>query len=65
MARAVEVLDPPDTLVHMERAVAGYVGSPEEALSAVFDVGLHNLSTNGVIGDPARADRARGLRYFR
>jgi creatinine amidohydrolase/Fe(II)-dependent formamide hydrolase-like protein len=51
-------------LVHMERAAAGYVGSPEEALSAVFDVGVQNLSTNGVIGDPARADRERGLRYW-
>jgi creatinine amidohydrolase/Fe(II)-dependent formamide hydrolase-like protein len=51
-------------LVHMERAAAGYVGSPEEAMSAVFDVGVHNLSTNGVIGDPARADRERGLRYW-
>jgi creatinine amidohydrolase len=51
-------------LVHMERAVAGYVGDPEEALSAVFDVGVHELSENGVIGDPARADRERGSRYW-
>lgn len=51
-------------LVHMERAAAGYVGNPDEALSAVFDVGVRNLSGNGVIGDPARADRERGLRYW-
>jgi creatinine amidohydrolase/Fe(II)-dependent formamide hydrolase-like protein len=51
-------------LVHMERAAAGYVGDPAEALRAVFDVGVHELSKNGVIGDPARADRERGLRYW-
>lgn len=52
------------SLVHMERAEAGYVGSPQEALKAVFDVGVDVISDNGVIGDPSRADPQRGERYW-
>jgi creatinine amidohydrolase len=53
----------PDS-VRMSDAEAGYVGPPPEALAAVFDSGVHAISSNGVIGDPRRADRERGERYW-
>ena len=48
----------------MSQAEAGYVGPPHEALAAVFDHGVHAISSNGVIGDPRSADRERGERYW-
>lgn len=51
-------------MVHMDRAEAGFVGAPDEALRAVFDVGVDAISHNGVIGDPADADQERGHRYW-
>jgi creatinine amidohydrolase len=53
----------PDS-VRMSDAEPGYVGSPDEALAAVFDHGVHTISSNGVIGDPRSADRERGERYW-
>ena len=53
----------PDS-VRMSQAEAGYVGPPHEALAAVFDYGVHTISSNGVIGDPRSADRERGERYW-
>ncbi len=50
--------------VHMDKAEPGFVGNPEEALSAVFDSGVDAISANGVIGDPRRSHPQRGERYW-
>ncbi len=50
--------------VHMDRAEPGFVGSPEDALGAVFDSGVDAITANGVIGDPRRSDAQRGERYW-
>jgi creatinine amidohydrolase len=51
-------------LVHMERAEPGYTGDPVEAIGALFSAGVHSLSPNGVIGDPARASVEHGEAYW-
>jgi creatinine amidohydrolase len=51
-------------LVHTERGAAGFTGSPEEALGALFGSGVHSLAANGVIGDPAAASAEHGDRYW-
>jgi creatinine amidohydrolase len=50
--------------VAMARAEAGFVGDLENALGAIFDHGVHAVSSNGVIGDPRRAEADRGERYW-
>ena len=51
-------------LVRMDRAEAGYVGDPAEALRSLFDAGVDAISENGAIGDPSRASGEHGRRYW-
>ena len=51
-------------LVHPARRAPGYTGDPEDAVRAIFDAGVHTVSENGVIGDPARASAEHGVRYW-
>jgi len=51
-------------LVRMDRAEAGYVGDPQEAIGSLFEAGVDSISENGVIGDPARASDEHGRRYW-
>ncbi len=51
-------------LVHMERAEAGYVGDPEEAIASLFSAGVDSISDNGAIGDPTQASAEHGRRYW-
>jgi creatinine amidohydrolase len=51
-------------LVHPDRARAGYTGDPQAALGAIFGSGVHSISDNGVIGDPAGASPEHGARYW-
>jgi creatinine amidohydrolase len=58
----LEVIHP--ELVHPDRAAAGYTGDPESAIGAIFSGGVHTISENGVIGDPAQASPEHGERYW-
>ncbi len=51
-------------LVDLRRGEAGYTGDMEVALGAIFESGVHAVSVNGVIGDPARATPEHGERYW-
>lgn len=51
-------------LVHLERGAPGFTGDLDEALSAIFDSGVHHIAENGVIGDPASASAEHGERYW-
>jgi creatinine amidohydrolase len=51
-------------LVHMERGEPGYTGDPQQAAGAIFGAGIHTISENGVIGDPARSSAENGERYW-
>ncbi len=51
-------------LVHMERAVAGYIGSTESIASTLFAQGMPALSPIGVLGDPRSATAEKGLVYL-
>jgi creatinine amidohydrolase len=51
-------------LVHGDRGEAGYTGDPQAAVGAIFGSGVHTISENGVIGDPARASAEHGARYW-
>ncbi len=51
-------------LVHMDRAEAGYVGDPQEAIAGLFEGGVDSLSKVGAIGDPAQASAEHGRRYW-
>jgi creatinine amidohydrolase len=51
-------------MVHMDRAEAGYVGDPEEAIGSLFSAGVDSISENGAIGDPTRAAVEHGRRYW-
>jgi creatinine amidohydrolase len=51
-------------LVHMDRAEAGYVGDPQEAIASLFESGVDALSATGAIGDPTRATAEHGHRYW-
>jgi creatinine amidohydrolase len=51
-------------LVHPERGEPGYTGDPQEAVQKLFSAGVHAVSTNGVIGDPARSSAEHGERYW-
>jgi creatinine amidohydrolase/Fe(II)-dependent formamide hydrolase-like protein len=51
-------------LVHLERGEPGYTGDLQEAVGAVFTQGVHAISPNGVIGDPAQASAEHGGRYW-
>jgi creatinine amidohydrolase len=51
-------------LVRRDRAEAGFTGDVDEALAAIFDQGVHAISPNGVIGDPAKASAEHGARYW-
>ena len=51
-------------LVHMDRAEAGYVGDPQEAIAGLFEGGVDSLSKIGAIGDPAHASAEHGRRYW-
>jgi creatinine amidohydrolase len=51
-------------LVHMDRAEAGFVGDPQEAVASLFEGGVDALSANGAIGDPTRASAEHGRRYW-
>jgi creatinine amidohydrolase len=51
-------------LVHMDRAEAGYVGDPQEAIVGLLESGVESLSATGAIGDPRRASAEHGRRYW-
>lgn len=51
-------------LVHLDRGQAGYTGDMQAAAGAIFQAGVHTVSANGVIGDPARASAQHGARYW-
>jgi creatinine amidohydrolase len=51
-------------LVHLERGEAGYTGDLQAAIGAIFGSGVHTLAPNGVLGDPARASKEHGDRYW-
>jgi creatinine amidohydrolase/Fe(II)-dependent formamide hydrolase-like protein len=51
-------------LVKMERAEAGFTGDLQEAVASMFSGGVASISTNGAIGDPTRASREHGERYW-
>lgn len=51
-------------LVHMDRAEAGYVGDPQEAVASLFESGVDSLSKVGAIGDPRQASAEHGRRYW-
>jgi len=51
-------------LVHLDRGETGYTGDMETAIGAMFNSGVHAVSANGVIGDPARASTDHGARYW-
>jgi creatinine amidohydrolase/Fe(II)-dependent formamide hydrolase-like protein len=51
-------------LVRMDRAEAGYVGDPQEAVAGLFESGVDALSKTGVIGDPTQASAEHGRRYW-
>jgi creatinine amidohydrolase len=51
-------------LVDLERGRAGYTGDMEAAVGAIFGSGVHSVSANGVIGDPAQASAEHGNRYW-
>lgn len=51
-------------LVHLERGEPGYTGDMQAAVGAIFGSGVHALSPNGVIGDPAQASAEHGARYW-
>lgn len=51
-------------LVHLERAAPGFTGNMEGIISKLREVGLQPMTPNGVLGDPTRAEAARGERYL-
>jgi creatinine amidohydrolase len=51
-------------LVHMDRAEAGFVGDPQEAIESLFEGGVDALSKSGAIGDPTRASAEHGNSYW-
>jgi creatinine amidohydrolase len=51
-------------LVHMERAAPGYTGDMVDIVPRLLEAGLRPLTTNGVLGNPCRAQAARGERYL-
>jgi creatinine amidohydrolase/Fe(II)-dependent formamide hydrolase-like protein len=42
----------------------GYTGDLDAALGAIFAAGVHTISANGVIGDPAHASAEHGSQYW-
>ena len=48
----------------MDRAEAGYVGDPQEAVAGLFEGGVDSLTEVGAIGDPAQASTEHGRRYW-
>jgi creatinine amidohydrolase len=51
-------------LIHAENGAPGFTGDMEAAVGAIFSEGVHAVSENGVIGDPAQASAAHGERYW-
>jgi creatinine amidohydrolase len=51
-------------LVRPERGEPGFTGDMEAAVGSIFGEGVHAVSENGVIGDPAQASAAHGERYW-
>jgi creatinine amidohydrolase len=51
-------------LVHRQRMEPGYTGDPMQAVGALFSAGVHSLSPNGVIGDPAQSSAEHGEAYW-
>ena len=51
-------------LVHPDRGEPGFTGDMQTAVGAIFADGVHAVSANGVIGDPAQASAAHGERYW-
>ena len=51
-------------LVKMERAEAGFTGDLQEAVASMFSGGVASISANGAIGDPTKASREHGERYW-
>ncbi len=51
-------------LVRREYAAPGFVGDMEQVILKLRAAGLQPITANGVLGDPTRADAARGARYL-
>jgi creatinine amidohydrolase len=51
-------------LVEAGQLAAGFIGEPADAGARLRAGGMHNLSANGVIGDPRTATAAFGDSYF-
>jgi creatinine amidohydrolase len=51
-------------LVRLDKRRAGYTGDMESAIGAIFGAGVHSVTANGVIGDPAQASAEHGARYW-
>jgi mycofactocin precursor peptide peptidase len=51
-------------LVHMQRAVAGYVGAVAKLLPRLREEGLRPVTATGTLGDPRGACGERGARYL-
>ncbi len=51
-------------MVRMKRAEAGYLGDFKAILPQMMTVGLRPVTSNGVLGDPARATAQQGQRYL-
>jgi creatinine amidohydrolase len=51
-------------LVQLDKGQAGYTGDMESAVGAIFGAGVHSVTANGVIGDPAQASAEHGARYW-
>jgi len=51
-------------LVRREYAAPGFVGDMVQVILKLRAAGLQPITANGVLGDPTRADAARGARYL-
>jgi creatinine amidohydrolase len=51
-------------LVRMELAVPGYTGDMKAILPTLLEAGLKPVTSNGVLGDPRKAQGIRGRRYL-
>lgn len=47
-------------LVHMDRAVPGFIGDNKPLLDKIFVEGIQSVTENGIVGDPRRATREMG-----
>jgi creatinine amidohydrolase len=51
-------------LVDMKHAKEGFVGSTEDKIDIIWSQGITAVTKNGVLGDPRKADAAKGEEYL-